>query len=277
MRARRQSAVKTTPKEKGSEMSVIEIYVDQVWAGSGKLVRGNDECRIEDCGAQFCDDNDESIKVYDLIEEAIEAGKKSITVELEGESKKITWTVTESGDEDQTEAQQLIAEHPNAAELLTILDNSAYPSDQDWDLGQTTWTLDDGSKIRICGNDVEAIAGNDESQKPFILVFRPHQRPAWACGYHSEDAFVSDWANGAYDRLCSCNNDLSEEEQELTYDNAFADAAHDLHCLTRLDSAEEFVNYVENYKGHNKGTNSVIEVAKQLGWITDEDDEDEDE
>jgi hypothetical protein len=45
---------------------------------------------------------------------------------------------------------------------MTILDNSAYPSDQDWDLGQTIWTLDDGSKIRICGTDVEAIAGNDK-------------------------------------------------------------------------------------------------------------------
>jgi hypothetical protein len=286
-------------------MSVIEIYVDQVWAGSGKLVRRNDECRIEDCGAQFCDDNDESIKVYDLIEEAIEAGKKSITVELDGESQKITWTVTESdedqvaeqvfkgknytitsrgawfilddmvnpnqefdsfeelvashpvceesrtfffgvcpvGDDDQaiseemiselcvattrneagrhftewmhhvdalesaglvridrpvhdvtgipydeqywsievtekgmllvdqhkdgeneTEAQQLIAEHPKAADLMTILDNSAYPSDQDWELGQTTWTLDDGSKIRICGNDVEAIADEPEDE-----------------------------------------------------------------------------------------------------------------
>jgi hypothetical protein len=130
------------------------------------LARREGGYRIEDCGAQFCDDNDASLKVYDSIEEAIEAGKESITVELDGESKKITWTVTESGDEDETEAQQLIAEHPNAAELMTILDNSAYPSDQDWDLGQTTWTLDDGSKIRICGNDVEAIAdeGEDEDE-----------------------------------------------------------------------------------------------------------------
>jgi hypothetical protein len=223
-----------------SQMAVIEIYVDQVWAGSGKLARREGGYRIEDCGAQFCDDNDESIKVYDLIEEAIEAGKKSITVELEGESQKITWAVTEGDDdqaisedmiselcvattrneagrhftewmnhldaleaaglvrvdrpvhdatgipydeqywsievtekgmllvdqhkdgENETEAQQLIAEYPNAADLMTILDNSAYPSDQDWDIGQTTWTLDDGSKIRICGNDVEAIAGNDK-------------------------------------------------------------------------------------------------------------------
>jgi hypothetical protein len=109
------------------------------------------------------------------------------------------------------------------------------------------------------------------NEKPFILVFRPHQRPAWAYGYHSENAFVSDWANGVYDRSCSCNNDLSEEEQELTYDNAFTDAAHDLHCLTRLDSAEEFMNYVQNDRGHNKGVNSVIKEARRLGWIADED------
>jgi hypothetical protein len=36
------------------------------------------------------------MEVYDLIEQAIESGKKSITVELDGESKKITWTVTGS-------------------------------------------------------------------------------------------------------------------------------------------------------------------------------------
>jgi hypothetical protein len=77
-------------------MAVIEIYVDQVWTGSGKLARREGGYRIEDCGAQFCDDNDESLEVYDSIEEAIEAGKKSITVELDGESKKITWTVTGS-------------------------------------------------------------------------------------------------------------------------------------------------------------------------------------
>ena len=57
-----------------------------------------------------------------------------------------------------TEAQQLVDEHPNAADLMQILSQTAYPSDQDWDRGQTTWTLDDGSQIRICGNDVEALA-----------------------------------------------------------------------------------------------------------------------
>jgi hypothetical protein len=88
-------------------MAVIEIYVDQVWAGSGKLAHREGGYRIEDCGAQFCDDNDESMEVYDSIEEAIEAGKKSITVELEGESKKITWTVTESEDEDDSETRQV--------------------------------------------------------------------------------------------------------------------------------------------------------------------------
>ncbi len=67
-------------------------------------------------------------------------------------------------DEDETDAQQLIAEYPSAVDLMTILDNSAYPSEQDWNLGQSTWTLDDGSKIRICGNDVEAIADEDKEE-----------------------------------------------------------------------------------------------------------------
>lgn len=58
----------------------------------------------------------------------------------------------------QSEAEKMIADHPKAADLMTILDNSAYPSDQDWENGVTTWTLDDGSKIRISGDDVEAIA-----------------------------------------------------------------------------------------------------------------------
>jgi hypothetical protein len=105
------------------------------------------------------------------------------------------------------------------------------------------------------------------SNKPFILVFRPHQRPAWARYFESEDEFVSDWAEGVYDRSCSCNNNLSEEDRELTYDNAFADVAHDLSSLTRLDSAEEANDYINNYRGHNKGTHSVIEAASRLGWL----------
>lgn len=56
-----------------------------------------------------------------------------------------------------SEARQMVDDHPSAADLMTILDQTAYPSDQDWEREETTWTLDDGSKIRVCGNDVEVI------------------------------------------------------------------------------------------------------------------------
>ena len=56
-----------------------------------------------------------------------------------------------------SEAQQMVDDYPKAADLMQILSQTAYPSDQDWDRGQTTWTLGDDSKIQICGHYVEAI------------------------------------------------------------------------------------------------------------------------
>ena len=105
------------------------------------------------------------------------------------------------------------------------------------------------------------------SNKPFILVFRPHQRPAWAYAYESEDEFVADWSDGYFDRSCNCNGEFPPDDTERTYDNAFADVAHDLSSLTRIDSAEEANDYINNYRGHNKGTHSVIEAASRLGWL----------
>ena len=66
--------------------TVIEIAVDNVWAGSGKLFNG----QIVDCGAQFCDDTTESESVYASIEDAIASGKDS--VKFRGQT--ITWTIT---------------------------------------------------------------------------------------------------------------------------------------------------------------------------------------
>jgi len=66
--------------------TVIEIAVDNVWAGSGKL-RGGE---IVDCGAKFCDDNRQSDSVYASIEDAIDSGKDSVTFR----GHKITWTIT---------------------------------------------------------------------------------------------------------------------------------------------------------------------------------------
>lgn len=71
--------------------TVIEICVDGVWAGSGKL-RGDVDNghQIVDCGAQFSDDQDASEKVYEAIEDAIDEGDDQITVD----GKRITWTIT---------------------------------------------------------------------------------------------------------------------------------------------------------------------------------------
>jgi hypothetical protein len=109
--------------------------------------------------------------------------------------------------------------------------------------------------------------------EPFILVFRPHRSPAWAEAFESEEDFISNWANGYYDKSCACNNNLSEDESEHTYENAFADARHDLHSITRLESKEEVLRYINDekyYGSHNKGVDSAWKAAVQLGWLEDE-------
>ena len=72
--------------------TVISISMDQILAGSGKLING----RLEDCGAQFCDNNDESIAVYDMIEDAIANGKNSVKVQFSDSDdvRVITWSLT---------------------------------------------------------------------------------------------------------------------------------------------------------------------------------------
>lgn len=45
----------------------ISIYQDGVWAGTGDF---RNDC-VENCSAQFCDNTDESMEVYESIEEAI--------------------------------------------------------------------------------------------------------------------------------------------------------------------------------------------------------------
>jgi hypothetical protein len=76
-----------------TEYTTISISVDNVWAGSGKLIDGI----ISDCGAQFGADQDESENVYELIEEAIEEGKDSLKVDLSDrdDAVAITWLIVE--------------------------------------------------------------------------------------------------------------------------------------------------------------------------------------
>jgi hypothetical protein len=102
----------------------------------------------------------------------------------------------------------------------------------------------------------------------FILVFRPHQDRAWADAFETERDFVRAWGNGVYDRSCSANNDLTEEELQPTYENAFRDCEHDLHCITRLDSPEEVEAYLES-RQHNMAIDDVVKAAKRLDWIDD--------
>jgi hypothetical protein len=111
---------------------------------------------------------------------------------------------------------------------------------------------------------------NDEQQGAFILVFRPHQRAAWAESFESDDEFVRGWQNGFYDRSCSANCDLTDEEQEATYKNAIRDCGHDLHCITRLDSSEEVEAYLES-RQHNMARTDVFKEAKRLGWMIEDD------
>jgi hypothetical protein len=72
--------------------SNIAISVNGTWAGDGKLRDGV----IEDCSAQFCDDAEESLAVYDAIEEAIAFGDSRIKIDIDGETNLIKWTITEA-------------------------------------------------------------------------------------------------------------------------------------------------------------------------------------
>jgi hypothetical protein len=104
----------------------------------------------------------------------------------------------------------------------------------------------------------------------FILVFRPHQRPAWAQSFRNNEEFIEAWRNGDFDQSCLTNCDLSEEDQEPTYNNAYSDVGHDLALLTRLHSADEARKYLmhSNFGNrHNKGIGAVLKVAVELGWV----------
>lgn len=107
--------------------TAISISVDQIWAGSGKLRDGI----IEDCGAQFCDDNDASLAIYEDIEEAIAAGLDHVDAEIDGETKRITWIITDP----LSEVRQYIADHEDDDEHdeyeLARLFRIAYGRDPD--------------------------------------------------------------------------------------------------------------------------------------------------
>lgn len=108
----------------------------------------------------------------------------------------------------------------------------------------------------------------------FIAVFRPHQGPARAEWFEGEAEFLWGYCNGAFAR----NFFAEPRPDELPdFDAAWEDVGHDLSSLTRLDSAEEVRNYIENERGHNPGLAAVAACARQIGWYTDDDDEEEED
>lgn len=114
--------------------------------------------------------------------------------------------------------------------------------------------------------------GQTEKTTSFIIVFRPHQRPAWAQTFESEEQFVDCWVNGIFDKSCFANNNIEVSDQP-NYDDAVADVGHDLNSLTRLDSAEEvnrYLNEVGYCGAHNKGYTAVTDCARELRWLDEE-------
>lgn len=66
----------------------ISIYQDGVFAGSGDFINGS----IANCAAQFCDDNDESMEVYETIDEAIGCHETEVGFTFsDGSKRTYTW------------------------------------------------------------------------------------------------------------------------------------------------------------------------------------------
>lgn len=116
----------------------------------------------------------------------------------------------------------------------------------------------------------------------FILVFRPHQRAAWAVSYDTEHDFIAQFLNDACATSCHADADLETresldgKEHDERYQIVFARVGHDLNSLTRLDDADEVERYLteRDYSGaHNKGYSAVERVARDIGWIVDDADD----
>lgn len=107
---------------------------------------------------------------------------------------------------------------------------------------------------------------------PFILVFRPHQRPAWADWFRDEQDVIDSLLNRYY--ATRCNAEWSEDRQP-SYDEAIEELEHDLHGITRLNSADELRRYVSDrdwHGPHNKGVDAAVRAGRSLGWIDGDDD-----
>jgi len=60
-----------------------------------------------------------------------------------------------------TDAERFLSEPNRFREthhIMNALDARELEKEQDWEAETTTWTFPDGSKIQVCGNDVDIVA-----------------------------------------------------------------------------------------------------------------------
>jgi len=60
-----------------------------------------------------------------------------------------------------TDAERTIATHNDSNALMTALDTEVGEGDQDWDHGTTTWTMADGSRVRVSGAYATALTADN--------------------------------------------------------------------------------------------------------------------
>lgn len=105
----------------------IQISVDGIFAGAGRLVGGI----IEDCGAQFCSDSDESENVYELIEGAIADGLASVRVDLSDDRLiRVSWNISDEQGAAGWESTQTTRAEARAAVLAQVaeIDPNSLPA-----------------------------------------------------------------------------------------------------------------------------------------------------
>ena len=102
------------------------------------------------------------------------------------------------------------------------------------------------------------------SLTPIVVVFRPHQLPAWAEVHASREQLIDAWVDGHYNAKCSANADAYESP---SWDDCLESLGEDLHALTVLESREEYEQYMRAPE-HNAGIAAVRAAAIEAGWVS---------
>jgi len=123
------------------------------------------------------------------------------------------------------------------------------------------------------------------TQTDLILVGRPHQGRPHAQIYKSRSHVVRDWIN--HTCLVARNYDadsilhdiddhiwiaMSDEER---FGVALADLGDDLHALDVLESPEDYAGWMRPQR-HNMPYGLVRGLAVELGWVVEEEEDEDD-